>query len=103
MKLFLVPNIDLPAICSPRFKPGPPSDEAQTLSNWLNDMIVSSVLPLLDPFPSLLTFVIVLGRCHRHRFAYVLEKQFGRYTSMSCVSTTMAMRLMQQSRPSWLR
>ncbi|ORY35877.1 ribosomal protein S5 domain 2-type protein [Naematelia encephala] len=39
---FVVPNIDLPALCSPRFKPGPPSDEAQTLSNWLNDLIVSS-------------------------------------------------------------
>ncbi|KAK1922907.1 ribosomal protein S5 domain 2-type protein [Papiliotrema laurentii] len=39
---FVVPNVDLPAICSPKFKPGPPGDEAQTLSNWLNDLIVSS-------------------------------------------------------------
>lgn len=39
--LTTVPNVDLPAICSPRFKPGPPSDEAQTISNWLNDLIVS--------------------------------------------------------------
>ncbi len=36
-----VPNIDLPALCSPKFKPGPPADEAQTMSNWLNDLIVS--------------------------------------------------------------
>ena len=40
-KLTIVPNVDLPAICSPKFKPGPPGDEAQTLSNWLNDLIVS--------------------------------------------------------------
>ncbi|TXT13061.1 hypothetical protein VHUM_01462 [Vanrija humicola] len=39
---FVVPNIDLPALCSPRFKPGPPPEEAQTFSNWLNDLIVSS-------------------------------------------------------------
>ncbi|WRT70494.1 uncharacterized protein IL334_007492 [Kwoniella shivajii] len=39
---YVVPNIDLPAICSPNFKPGPPGDEAQTYSNWLNDLIVSS-------------------------------------------------------------
>ncbi|CAD6579550.1 MAG: hypothetical protein TREMPRED_002516 [Tremellales sp. Tagirdzhanova-0007] len=38
----VVPNIDLPALCSPRYKPGPPSDEAQTLSNWLSDLLVSS-------------------------------------------------------------
>ncbi|CAK9781848.1 ribosomal protein S5 domain 2-like protein [Cutaneotrichosporon oleaginosum] len=39
---FVVPNIDLPALCSPKFKPGPPADEAQTMSNWLNDLLVSS-------------------------------------------------------------
>ncbi|WWC92051.1 uncharacterized protein L201_007005 [Kwoniella dendrophila CBS 6074] len=39
---YVVPNIDLPALCSPNFKPGPPGDEAQTYSNWLNDLIVSS-------------------------------------------------------------
>ncbi|TFK29038.1 ribosomal protein S5 domain 2-like protein [Coprinopsis marcescibilis] len=46
-KGFLVPNLDLPALCSPRFKPGPPSDEAQVLSARLNEAIVASgVLPL---------------------------------------------------------
>ncbi|WVQ85775.1 hypothetical protein IAT38_007942 [Cryptococcus sp. DSM 104549] len=39
---FVVPNIDLPALCSPQFKPGPPGDRAQTYSNWLNDLLVSS-------------------------------------------------------------
>ncbi|KIJ49546.1 hypothetical protein M422DRAFT_59277 [Sphaerobolus stellatus SS14] len=39
---FLVPNLDLPAICSPRFKPGPPGEEAQVLSDRLNDVLVSS-------------------------------------------------------------
>ncbi|WWC65487.1 uncharacterized protein I303_108105 [Kwoniella dejecticola CBS 10117] len=39
---YVVPNIDLPALCSPNFKPGPPGDEAQTYSNWLNDLLVSS-------------------------------------------------------------
>ncbi|KZT02150.1 ribosomal protein S5 domain 2-like protein [Laetiporus sulphureus 93-53] len=39
---FLVPNLDLPAICSPKFKPGPPTEEAQALSNRLNDILVAS-------------------------------------------------------------
>ncbi|KAK1221075.1 hypothetical protein PQX77_016122 [Marasmius sp. AFHP31] len=44
---FLVPNIDLPAICSSKFKPGPPSEEAQILSERLNDVLVGSgMLPL---------------------------------------------------------
>lgn len=36
-----VPNLDLPAICSPKFKPGPPTDEAQVLSDRLNDVLIS--------------------------------------------------------------
>ena len=45
MDLFLnaVPNIDLPALCSPRFKPGPPGDEAQVLSDRLNEVLSSCV------------------------------------------------------------
>ncbi|KAG7093557.1 hypothetical protein E1B28_007227 [Marasmius oreades] len=39
---FLVPNLDLPAICSSKFKPGPPSEEAQILSERLNDVLVAS-------------------------------------------------------------
>jgi len=41
---FLVPNLDLPAICSPKFKPGPPSEEAQVLSERLNEALISSGL-----------------------------------------------------------
>jgi len=39
---YLVPNIDLPAICSPKFKPGPPTEEAQVLSDRLNEALVAS-------------------------------------------------------------
>ncbi|KAK2464837.1 hypothetical protein APHAL10511_003136 [Amanita phalloides] len=39
---FLVPNLDLPALCSPKFKPGPPSEEAQVLSDRLYDTLVAS-------------------------------------------------------------
>ncbi|KAF8257818.1 ribosomal protein S5 domain 2-type protein [Lactarius quietus] len=42
-----VPNIDLPALCAPRFKPGPPSEEAQVLSDRLASTInAAGVLPL---------------------------------------------------------
>jgi|SRR6267154_3392563 len=39
-----VPNLDLPAICSPKFKPGPPTEEAQVLSDRLNEALVTSVV-----------------------------------------------------------
>ena len=41
--LEVVPNIDLPALCSPKFKPGPPSEEAQVLSERLNEVLVACV------------------------------------------------------------
>ncbi|THH15954.1 hypothetical protein EW146_g4613 [Bondarzewia mesenterica] len=53
---FLVPNIDLPAMSSPKFKPGPPSEEAQVLSDRLNNVLVSCAFPplritiILTPF-----------------------------------------------------
>lgn len=44
---YLVPNLDLPAMCSPKFKPGPPTEEAQVLSDRLNEVLVpSGMLPL---------------------------------------------------------
>ncbi|KAG6887911.1 hypothetical protein C0992_010261 [Termitomyces sp. T32_za158] len=44
---FLVPNLDLPAMCSPKFKPGPPTEEAQVVSDRLNEVLVASgILPL---------------------------------------------------------
>jgi exosome complex component RRP43 len=39
----LVPNLDLPAMCSPKFKPGPPTEEAQVLSDRLNQVLTASV------------------------------------------------------------
>jgi len=39
---YLVPNLDLPAICSTKFKSGPPTEEAQVLSDRLNEALVAS-------------------------------------------------------------
>jgi hypothetical protein len=36
-----VPNVDLPAISSPNFKPGPPVDEAQVFSQQIYDLLIS--------------------------------------------------------------
>ncbi|KAE9402577.1 hypothetical protein BT96DRAFT_879461 [Gymnopus androsaceus JB14] len=41
---FIVPNIDLPALCSPKFKPGPPTEEAQVLSERLNEVVTANGL-----------------------------------------------------------
>ncbi|KAG9020729.1 hypothetical protein FS837_007928 [Tulasnella sp. UAMH 9824] len=39
---FIVPNVDLPAICSPKFKPGPPGEEAQILSERINAILIQA-------------------------------------------------------------
>ncbi|KAL8291777.1 hypothetical protein RQP46_002035 [Phenoliferia psychrophenolica] len=60
---FLVPNIDLPPLCSPLFRSGPPADEAQVLSTRLRDILLSSnVLPLSSLLiePSKAAFVVYL-------------------------------------------
>ncbi|XP_022079421.1 exosome complex component RRP43-like [Acanthaster planci] len=35
----VVPNVDLPPLCSSRFKPGPPSEQAQVVTQLLADVI----------------------------------------------------------------
>ncbi|XP_076333895.1 exosome complex component RRP43-like isoform X2 [Tachypleus tridentatus] len=39
---FLVVNLDLPPLCCPFFRPGPPSEQSQAISQFLNDIITSS-------------------------------------------------------------
>jgi len=39
---FLVPNVELPPLCSPKFKPGPPSEQAQTTCVFLDNYIKQS-------------------------------------------------------------
>jgi len=41
-KGFIVPNVILPAMCHPNIKVGPPSPEAQDLSAFIKDVILSS-------------------------------------------------------------
>lgn len=38
-----VPNVDLPALCSPKFKPGPPGNEAQILTDRLHRILSECV------------------------------------------------------------
>ncbi|KAI8818353.1 ribosomal protein S5 domain 2-type protein [Fimicolochytrium jonesii] len=41
---FLVPNVDLPPICSPNSRPGPPSELAQTVSEYIDQVVKGSEL-----------------------------------------------------------
>ncbi|XP_002733208.1 exosome complex component RRP43-like [Saccoglossus kowalevskii] len=41
-KGFVVPNVDLPPLCSPRFRPGPPSEQAQVVSQFIADVLKDS-------------------------------------------------------------
>lgn len=44
---YLIPNVELPAACSARIRPGPPSDEAQTLTERVLTLLnTSRILPL---------------------------------------------------------
>lgn len=38
-KGYLIPNVELPPLCSSRFRPGPPSDQAQVTSRLVADII----------------------------------------------------------------
>ncbi|OBZ70475.1 putative aspartate-semialdehyde dehydrogenase [Grifola frondosa] len=63
---FLVPNLDLPAMCSPKFKPGPPTDEAQVLSDRLNEVLLASgIVPTssLCIEPGKAVWVLYVVRC----------------------------------------
>lgn len=41
---YLVPNVELPPLCSSQFKAGPPSDQAQVASQLIADVVKSSKL-----------------------------------------------------------
>jgi len=41
---WIVPNIDLPPLCSPKYKPGPPADDSQIISDRLFDVLSSNVI-----------------------------------------------------------
>ncbi|XP_029956338.1 exosome complex component RRP43 [Salarias fasciatus] len=43
-KGYIVPNVDLPPLCSSRFRPGPPGEQAQAASQFIADVIESSEL-----------------------------------------------------------
>uniref|UniRef100_A0A0B7BAI8 Ribosomal RNA-processing protein 43 n=1 Tax=Arion vulgaris TaxID=1028688 RepID=A0A0B7BAI8_9EUPU len=39
MNGFIVPNVELSPLCSPNFRPGPPGEQAQVLSQNMADLI----------------------------------------------------------------
>jgi exosome complex component RRP43 len=43
---FFVPNVDLPALCSPKFKPGPPQEWTQSLSQLVDQLFLD--VPILN-------------------------------------------------------
>lgn len=46
---FIVTNVEFPALCSPKFRPGPPSDYAQITSNLISDILRNSkYIDLMD-------------------------------------------------------
>lgn len=43
---FVVPNVELPALCSPQYKAGPPGDDAQSMTHYLQMFLNhSGILP----------------------------------------------------------
>ncbi|XP_050584844.1 exosome complex component RRP43-like [Bombus affinis] len=39
---YIVPNIELPPLCSPKFRPGPPSDQAQVITKLIENILRNS-------------------------------------------------------------
>lgn len=44
-----MPNVDLPPLCSSRFRPGPPGEQAQAASQFIADVIERYSHALIDP------------------------------------------------------
>jgi len=44
---WVVPNVTIPPLCSPSVRSGPPTTEAQALTNWLNTLLKNPAM--LDP------------------------------------------------------
>ncbi|XP_015596811.1 exosome complex component RRP43 isoform X2 [Cephus cinctus] len=44
---YIIPNVELPPLCSPKFRPGPPSDQAQISSKIVETVFLNS--GVLDP------------------------------------------------------
>lgn len=46
---YIVPNVELPPLCSPKFRPGPPSEQAQVISKLMDTILCNSAaLDLTD-------------------------------------------------------
>lgn len=41
---FLLINIELPPLCSSQFRPGPPSDKAQVMTAFINNIVTRSAV-----------------------------------------------------------
>ncbi|OAD61486.1 Exosome complex component RRP43, partial [Eufriesea mexicana] len=39
---YIVPNVELPPLCSPKFRPGPPSDQAQVITKLIENILRNS-------------------------------------------------------------
>ncbi|GBP35471.1 Exosome complex component RRP43 [Eumeta japonica] len=39
---YVITNVEIPPLCSPKCRPGPPSDQAQVTNNIVSDMIINS-------------------------------------------------------------
>ncbi|XP_034937206.1 exosome complex component RRP43-like [Chelonus insularis] len=39
---FIIPNVELSPLCSSKFRPGPPSDQAQVASKMIDDILIDS-------------------------------------------------------------
>ncbi|KAA1073758.1 hypothetical protein PGT21_024661 [Puccinia graminis f. sp. tritici] len=60
---FLVPNVELGPMCCPKYKPGPPPDQAQILATKLKDILISSGFVPLDSLviaPGKLVWVVYI-------------------------------------------
>ena len=84
-------------MCAPRFKPGPPSEEAQVLSDRLKWTITACAMPFDNPLiPDRITLT-VRAFFRSQRCAYTQSARRGFYMSMRLVSIMMATCLMPHS------
>lgn len=92
LRPFLVPNLDLSPLCSPKYKPGPPSDDAQVLSSRLNEALILYGISSTTPheFRSF-SYCLAQKFCPQTHCVYSRGNSSGYCMLMQRVSTTTAM------------
>ncbi|KAF7237533.1 Exosome complex component RRP43 [Varanus komodoensis] len=95
-KGYIVPNVDLPPLCSSRFRPGPPGEEAQAASQFLADVIENSQVVLKEDL------CIADEKENHYLYSEVLKSTYFKISSIAALPNLSLLRISRLQPPSEL-